>query len=146
MVIIYSVYCYLILLLYIYFKSKEKKKILHIIFSLIIGIILINALKYLIGRPRPYEFYPEINKILIRYDPSFPSAHVFVSFFCFYFLPKKPKIFRAFSIIYLLFLIPIGSMYIGVHYPSDILAGAFIGLTLPKIISEKITNRLTKRI
>jgi len=143
--ITYSVYGYLILLLYIYFKKNDKKRLFHIILSLIVGIILVNILKYSIGRPRPYVLYPEINKILTKADPSFPSAHVFISFLCFYFLPKKSTIFRKLSMLYLLLLIPVGSMYTGVHYPSDIIAGAIIGLLIPKIISEKMTNKLANK-
>lgn len=144
--IIYSVYGYLVLLMYICFKSNDKKTLRRIILSALIGIILVNALKYSVGRPRPYESYPEINKILVRADPSFPSSHVFISFLCFSFLPKKFKLFKRLSIIYLLFLIPIGSMYTGVHYPSDVLVGAIIGLVIPKLISEKIVNDLAKKI
>jgi len=113
--------------------------------SALIGIILVNVLKYSIDRPRPYETYPEINKILTRADASFPSSHVFISFLCFSFLPSKFKLFKKLSMIYLLLLIPIGCMYTGVHYPSDILVGAIIGLAIPKIISEEIITKLTKK-
>jgi undecaprenyl-diphosphatase len=132
--------------MYIYFKGGDKKILSRLILSALIGIILVNALKYSVGRPRPYETFPEINKILVRADPSFPSSHVFISFLCFSFLPKKFKLFRKLSIIYLLLLIPIGTMYTGVHYPSDVLAGAVIGLLIPRIISENLVDRLTKRI
>lgn len=145
--LIYFVYVYMLILMYIFFRTKKRKKMIHLIITSLIGIIFIYLLKYSIARPRPYLTSPDIIKTLIKSDPSFPSAHAFISFLCLYFLPKQiPKWARYLSILYLLLLVPIGIMYIGVHYPSDIIAGAIIGFLFPKIISEDFSNRLVKRI
>ncbi len=144
--VIYSVYIYIIGLLYMHYKSGDKTKISHLVLVLVIGILFVNALKFSIGRPRPYEYSPDANKILIKTDPSFPSAHVFIAFMCWYFIPKNSsRIFKIFSSIYLLVLIPLGSMYVGVHYPSDILAGAAIGLLMPRVVSNDLVAKLAKR-
>jgi len=37
-------------------------------------------------------------------------------------------------------------LYTGIHYPSDVLAGAVLGLVFPKILSEKITIKLSKKL
>lgn len=144
--VIYSVYAYLIYLFFYYYKTKQPKKLIHLLITSLIGIAFVNILKYSINRPRPYVSHPEINDILRKTDPSFPSAHTTISYLSFEFLqPKSSKILRAFLSFYLLFLIPFGSMYIGIHYPSDVLVGALIGLLLPKIVSEKFSNKLANR-
>jgi len=143
----YSVYFYLMLLAFVYFRRKEKLKLTHLSVASVTGTIFVYLLKYLIARPRPFVTYSDINKILFKLDPSFPSSHTFISFLCFTFLPKgMPKWFTYLSIIYLLVLIPVGSMYTGIHYPSDVLAGAVLGLVFPKILSEKITIKLSKKL
>ena len=140
---IYSVYPTLLLIGYHLFRNKKRKRLFHLITASVIGVLLVLALKYAIARPRPYSAGIGVVKIFEKTDPSFPSAHTFIAFLCFYFLPKNlPKWLVYFSAIYLLILIPIGSMYIGVHYPSDIIAGAIIGIAVPKIISEKRANRI----
>lgn len=109
--------------------------------------LLIFSLKYSIARARPYDVYPDIKKVgqFEKTTPSFPSSHAFISFLCLHFISKKSKWLKYFSIIYLI-IIPFGSMYMGVHYPSDVLAGALLGWFLPIILSKKRTYGLTKKI
>lgn len=145
-VVIYSAYAYLVFLLFYYYKTKQKDKFIHLLLVSAIGIIFVNLLKYTIKRPRPYDAHPEIKSILTKADPSFPSAHTAISFICFKFIPQNiSNLFKYLSWIYLLILIPFGSMYVGVHYPSDVLGGAIIGLLMPRIITEKMAKKLTKR-
>lgn len=145
--IVYSVYFYLLFLAYVYFRRKKNFELTRLLLASTIGTIFVYSLKYLIARPRPFVIHSDINKILFKLDPSFPSSHAFTSFLCLMFLPKGlPKWFTYLSIFYLIFLIPIGSIYIGVHYPSDILVGAILGLIFPKILSEGITKRLSEKL
>jgi undecaprenyl-diphosphatase len=103
------------------------------------------GIKYYVDRPRPYENHPELAKIFEKVDPSFPSAHTFLSFLVLYFIPKQlPKWTKYTFILYLTVLIPIGVLYAGVHYPSDVLFGAIIGLLFPKIVSENLAKKIFK--
>jgi undecaprenyl-diphosphatase len=112
-----------------------------------VGYLIVISLKMLISRPRPYESYQDILEIFGKADPSFPSAHAFISFLSFYFLPTSfPKWAKTISALYLLIFIPIGSMYIGVHYPTDLIFGALLGVLVPFALQDKITNRLYKKI
>ncbi|MEQ8196949.1 MAG: phosphatase PAP2 family protein, partial [Clostridiaceae bacterium] len=71
------------------------------------------------------------------YDYSFPSGHTGSSFAAavifFLTLPKKYGI----PAMVLAFLIGLSRLYLGVHYPSDVISGAIIGtiiaLTVHKI-------------
>jgi undecaprenyl-diphosphatase len=145
LLVIYSVYGFIVLLFCFFFLKKRKSKFLQLILTLFIGYLLIVSLKYLIGRPRPYQTYPEIKRIIEKTDPSFPSMHAFFSLLCFSFIPKDFRKFFYLLAIYLLIIIPFGLIYTGVHYLSDVVVGAAIGLLMPRIISEKFSSRLIKK-
>ncbi len=101
------------------------------------GVILANAinfgltevLKYSIDRPRPFETYPFITKKSGGGNPSFPSGHTSAAFTTATSLslayPKwyviVPSYAWAGTVAY-------SRMYLGVHYPSDVLGGIIVGV------------------
>ncbi len=86
------------------------------------------ALKYSVKRDRPYITYPYIDKQTSEGSYSFPSGHTSTAFQTATSLslafPKwyiiAPSFIWASSVGY-------SRMHLGVHYPSDVLAGAVIG-------------------
>jgi undecaprenyl-diphosphatase len=145
--IIYSVYIYLIYVAYDLFKSKKYKKLFHLFVVAVVGYLFVVSLKYLVGRERPYEVDPEINVVFKKTDPSFPSSHAFIAYLSFYFIPENfPNWLKKLSMIYLLILIPLSSLYSGVHFPSDLIVGALLGLIFPKILTEKTSSKILERI
>lgn len=94
-------------------------------------------LKYLFDRPRPCSI-PEITEVILRVNrcpgnASFPSSHAVnhmgIALYFLFTLGKSLKSYR-----YLIILWPIAisfsQVYVGVHYPSDVLGGLFIGCLL----------------
>jgi len=87
-----------------------------------------DALKYSINRDRPFVTYPDITKKSKAGSPSFPSGHtssafatatsVSLSYPKWYII--VPSYLYAGTVAY-------SRMDLGVHYPSDVLAGAVIG-------------------
>lgn len=99
-------------------------------FLALAGSLVINnlILKNLVARPRPYEMVAGLMPLIPRpADYSFPSGHTGSSFAAavvlYGQLPKKWGI----AALVLAVLISISRLYLGVHYPSDVLAGALIG-------------------
>ncbi len=89
------------------------------------------VLKWIFQRERPY-----LNPIVIERGYSFPSAHAMVSLVFYGMLAyllmhfAKRRVFKiiiviAFSI--LIFMIGVSRIYLGVHYPSDVIAGFAAG-------------------
>lgn len=95
-----------------------------------IGALITNVtLKNLIARTRPYEVIDGL-KILVStpHDFSFPSGHSCASFAaafaCFRMTPKKWGV----PAMILAALIAVSRLYVGVHYPTDVIAGVLIGI------------------
>ena len=144
---VFLIYVFLFGIAFILFRKKQFRKLNHLVVASIIGYVLIFILKILVNRPRPYETFTDIIKIFSKSDPSFPSAHTALAFLAFYFIPKDlPKWLRYLFYIYFLILIPVASMYSGVHYPSDVFAGAMFGIIFPRVISENFSIKLMRKI
>ncbi len=144
---IFAVYVFLIYLVYNNFRKNYTPKFAHIILASIIGYAFVTVLKYIVARPRPYTDASVDAVITKPYDPhSFPSGHSFVAFLLLNFLPESwPNYAKYLAAAYIVF-IPVGSMYIGVHYPSDVLFGSLLGFIFPKILSEKISFKIFNKI
>ncbi len=91
--------------------------------------LLVNfAIKSRAGRERPRSSDPRLQPLVgTPASSSFPSSHAAMSFaaaiaLTFYYAPLWALFFT------LAFLMSWSRVYVGVHYPSDVLAGTFVGL------------------
>jgi undecaprenyl-diphosphatase len=103
----------------------------ELILSLLLCVLLGNLiLKPLIGRSRPCDKNLEVPLLIARpTDYSFPSGHTLSSF------ASAIVIFHVndtwgFAAVILAFFIAFSRLYLFVHYPSDILAGILIGMSI----------------
>jgi membrane-associated phospholipid phosphatase len=85
-------------------------------------------LKYSINRDRPFVTYPDITKKSDAGSPSFPSGHTSSAF------STATSLSLAYPKWYIIVpsftwagTVGYSRMHLGVHYPSDVLAGAIIG-------------------
>ncbi len=107
---------------------KTRKSGYALALAMIAGLIICNLLmKNIIARPRPFELwhYPIIIDKPIGY--SFPSGHSSNSFIAATVIAMR---YRKFAIpaYVMASLIAFSRVYLCVHYPSDIIAGAIIGI------------------
>ena len=102
--------------------------------ALCLDVIITNGiLKLLIARPRPFLTNTDITPLI---PPpagfSFPSGHSVssfaVAFVLYQLLPKRYGV----PAVIIAVLIALSRLYLGVHYPSDVLAGMIIGLVISK--------------
>jgi len=102
-----------------------------------------NAVKLAVNRDRPYLKYPDIIKKVGGGGPSFPSGHTSAAFTVATSLslayPKwyiiAPSYLWAGTVAY-------SRMHLGMHYPSDVLAGALIGAG-SAYLSYKINQQIS---
>lgn len=114
----------------VFLISKKDYRILGnmIIVGLIITTIVGEGIiKNVVRRKRPY--HGDDNRKLLISKPitySFPSGHTASSFAVAAIFIKTDNA-ASFGIITLATLIAFSRIYLGVHYPSDVLGGAIIG-------------------
>lgn len=109
---------------------RMRKTGAAVLLALLIGALLTNViLKNLVARVRPYEVVEGLRLLIERQrDFSFPSGHTCASF------AGAFAIYRAFpdrygkAAIALAILISLSRLYVGVHYPTDVLAGMAVGI------------------
>ena len=84
--------------------------------------------KNLVYRRRPYMVLPDVNTFWMRLlkDYSFPSGHTTAGFsmaavMALHFPPYGYVVYPLAT------LVGVSRMYIGMHYPSDVIGGAFLG-------------------
>lgn len=122
-----------ILLSTILLIPRKTRKIGFIcLISLLLSLIVNNGiLKNLIHRIRPYERINDLTVFIpLPTDYSFPSGHTGSSFACAWVMfLKLPKKYGVPALI-LASLISFSRLYLGVHYPTDVIAGAIIGILL----------------
>ncbi len=114
-----------------FLKKKHIQEALLFSITVFGGNLLNVGLKMVFRVPRP-----AIDPIYIEKYYSFPSGHAMGSFifyasfaYFFYHFTRKRKyslIVSAFSAV-MIFLVGFSRVYLGVHYPSDILAGFIVG-------------------
>ena len=85
-------------------------------------------LKNLVGRIRPCNIFPDLNVLATCTESfSFPSSHAVNNFGAAMFFTKIfPKYKWSFFIVAT--LMAFSRPYVGVHYPSDAIGGALIGM------------------
>ena len=113
--------------------SKKTRKAGIMSGIALIGSLLINnqLIKNLVQRPRPFVKFTDLQIIIpTPSEFSFPSGHTASSFAAasvFYrHLPKKLGI----PSVILAGLIGFSRLYVGVHYPTDVIAGVLMGILL----------------
>lgn len=126
----------IIVIIFLLILKKEDGILLGI--STISSVIVNTIIKYIIKRPRPTHL-----RLISQGGYSFPSGHAMISI-CVYGMllylihknikNKTIKYFLTIFIIFLIISIGLSRIYVGVHYPSDILAGYLLSISILIII------------
>lgn len=111
-------------------KDKELlKDAIYIGTSVAEAVVVTYGLKYAVGRERPYERYPDrVHAYSMESSYSFPSSHTAAAFSLATSLSiKYPKWYVIAPSAVWACSVGFSRMNEGVHYPSDVVAGAAIG-------------------
>ncbi len=109
---------------------KTRRLGVFCMFSMLIGLVVTNlVIKNWVARVRPYELVDGLQRIIeAQHDYSFPSGHTTNSLACAWVLFRRaPKKYGVTALVVAI-LISLSRLYVGVHYPTDVLGGAVIGI------------------
>lgn len=128
------------------FSKKTRKSGYTALLALIIGALVTNLLlKNAVARVRPYDavegLVPLVKKLK---DYSFPSGHTCASFACAFVYYKLYPDIKGKMAMALAVLIALSRLYVGVHYPTDVLGGAVVGL-LSAVLALKVAAYMEKK-
>lgn len=128
----YSGYILLLILLFLLIRNYKKYKTLFLvalISAFVSRLVFAELIRHIYFRPRP--FVENSVTLLISHNPtaSFPSGHA-----SFYFALSGAVYFfnKKLGVLFFLtsFLMGVSRVYCGLHWPSDILAGAILGILI----------------
>lgn len=132
------VFVLLVAVFYLYFVKKWRVEGLFLALSGVVSGLLIVATKGLYARVRP-----AIEHLVVAQGFSFPSGHSAGSMMIYGFmliiahqrLTSKPiRLLVEGFFLALIFLIGLSRIYLGVHYPTDVLAGFLLGFACLQFI------------
>ena len=115
------------------FIQQNKRLAWLIVVAISSGMLCSYLLKYGFARPRP-ELVPHGSYV---YTSSFPSGHSMLSALVYFTLAglfarlqpsAKAKIYWYLSAMLLVLMVGISRLYLGVHWPSDVVAGWSAGV------------------
>jgi undecaprenyl-diphosphatase len=124
-IIFFAVVAYLLLM-------RRRAAALWVTVAVVGGVLLSNVLKYSFDRPRP-DFLAHTARV---FTSSFPSGHAMLSAVTFLTLGVllasiynswRLKVFFLGLAIFLTVMVGVSRIYLGVHYPTDVLAGWCVG-------------------
>ena len=130
-------------LLMLCFKRTRRAGVVGLT-ALVLGALCTNVvLKHLVGRVRPWLTVEGLAALIAEHDPnSFPSGHTCAAFAAAsaWWRTLPARWMRVTGVV-LAVLMGLSRLYVGVHFPSDVLAGALVGLFcgwLAWVIWEKV--------
>lgn len=125
----YLIY-FLILLMFVLAvkgKVREKKSLILALLAIPIAILLIKLIHLAVSTPRPFVSLDIVPLVDHQADESFPSRHAamaaVLSLPYLYFKSKWSTLFLT-----LMLWVGIARVYVGVHYPLDIIGGFAVGI------------------
>ena len=92
-----------------------------------LSILVFTLVKHSLQRPRPFESWPQLSCLLAAPDKfSFPSGHTMTAFAAStvfaLLIPGSGLVFYPLAC-----LIGFSRVFLGLHYPTDVLVGALVG-------------------
>ncbi|SDY76584.1 undecaprenyl-diphosphatase [Bacillus sp. 166amftsu] len=140
----YMVYFLGLIIMAYWFTQSRKNKMM--IIQAMVAFVTAEIIGKLAGKfhlnYQPFAVLPDVNKLVDHaVDNSFPSDHTILFFsICFSFWLVRKK--TGSLLLTLAFCVAISRIWVGVHYPFDVVTGALIGI-ISALFSYWLTPKIT---
>jgi undecaprenyl-diphosphatase len=145
------------ILMYIFGGENTRKVALLGLVALLLANVAVYLLKIIVAEPRPFNALPNVDLLVSESEIySFPSGHSASSFAVMVVIGLKYRLLikgKAYRLLYPLLafasLIAFSRVYIGVHYPLDVVFGAIVGILSALVViyigwDDTIVNKISK--
>jgi undecaprenyl-diphosphatase len=137
------IYFWIIISIILYFFGSQKGKDVakRMIIILLVTTLITQLVKNWVMRPRPYTELSNLVLLGLGTDYSFPSGHTSTSTAMAYLLSREYKkwIFMLIPVV-----VAFTRLYIGVHYPSDVLGGFLLGFFIAYLLEYFFNLKILK--
>jgi undecaprenyl-diphosphatase len=138
------------LLIFLFSKNRSHRPLaqLALVSTLLTYVVNDLLLKNIFARSRPFQILPDAYYLLPSPQSySFPSGQSAIAFaiatMFLLFFPKKIKSYLA---LFFAFVVALDRIYMGHHYPFDVIVGAGVGIAISLIIFKYGTKFVTKSL
>ncbi len=140
----------IIYLIFKFYKSTEARIVLaYFLLALGVSLLLMISTKYAIARLRPNNIPELADLIRVLHQPvsySFYSGHASSSFLIATFAVLILRKYNHF--VWLIFVFPLlftlSRIFVGVHFPSDLIFGSFMGLIVAILFYKFSKTKINK--
>ena len=124
--------CILAIILAKYFKKDKWLEIAKLcLYALVLSGVIAACLKLAFHSPRPFTVLSNVHQLTVPSEPnSFPSGHTsstlsIITVLVWKLRENKPLVCL---LVIFAFLVSFSRIYVGVHFPFDVLTGAVVGV------------------